>query len=305
MGLFSKRETVTQNMAYLALMAAINVIFVLLTAIFQPLMFIMIFVLPLTSTVVTLFCKKRFFPIYLVVTVGLCLLITSWASIFDTFFYVLPSMISGFIFGVLIEKRVGAIYIIAISTVVQYALTILTFFTLNAILTDINFIDVLLKMLGLGNFGFKDYFASIFLFLLAIIQTIITYVVIKYEIVKLGFEINLDIGRKYILNIINLGLFSLAIIMFFVYGPLAYIAIFVNLIFIAYEVGEIILLKSKLLLILIGLSLLTGLLLFIGFNSQITKPLQFTLLSTSFVLISAIYFANYLFRNKTNSTKIE
>ena len=33
MALFKKRETVVQNIAYMAIMAAINVIFVLLTAI--------------------------------------------------------------------------------------------------------------------------------------------------------------------------------------------------------------------------------------------------------------------------------
>ena len=99
MALFKKRETLVQNIAYMAIMAAINVIFVLLTALLPPLMFLMVFVLPLTSAVVTLFCKKRYFPIYFIVTIGLCMLASFGIYIFDTFFYVLPALISGFFFG--------------------------------------------------------------------------------------------------------------------------------------------------------------------------------------------------------------
>ena len=147
MAFFKKRETVVQNIAYMAIMAAINVIFVLLTALLPPLMFLIVFVLPLTSAVVTLFCKKRYFPIYAVATVALCLLTTMGIYIYDTFFYVIPSLITGFVFGLLIEKRVPAIYIIVLSSALQYILSYLTFLVLDLILPDINFIDALLSIL--------------------------------------------------------------------------------------------------------------------------------------------------------------
>lgn len=305
MGLFKKRETVTQNIAYLALMAAINVIFVLLTAIFQPLMFIMIFILPFTSTVVTLFCKKKYFPIYFVVTVALCLLVTSWASIFDTFFYVIPSMISGFSFGLMIEKKVPAIYILSISTVIQYLLTYLTFLALDALLPELSFIDVLLRMFGLAEFIYKDYFIHVFLYLLAIIQTIITYAIIKIEIVKLGFEINLFIEKKYIIFIANLILYALSVAMIFVYGPLMYIFLFINLGLVIFELIDLLLTKNKLMIALSLVSLLVSFIFYIAFNQMIPKPNEIILLSTGMLLISILYFVNYLFVKKTNSTKIE
>lgn len=305
MGLFKKRETVTQNIAYLALMAAINVIFVLLTAIFQPLMFIMIFILPFTSTVVTLFCKKKYFPIYFVVTVALCLLVTSWASIFDTFFYVIPSMISGFSFGLMIEKKVPAIYILSISTVIQYLLTYLTFLALDALLPELSFIDVLLRMFGLAEYIYKDHFIHVFLYLLAIIQTIITYAIIKIEIVKLGFEINLFIEKKYIICIANLILYALSVAMIFVYGPLMYIFLFINLGLVIFELIDLLLTKNKLMIALSLVSLLVSFIFYIAFNQMIPKPNEIILLSTGMLLISILYFVNYLFVKKTNSTKIE
>lgn len=305
MSFFKKRETVTQNIAYLALMAAINVIFVLLTAIFQPLMFIMIFVLPLTSTVVTLFCKKRYFPIYFIVTISLCLLVTSWASIFDTFFYVMPSLISGFIFGLLIEKDVPSIYILSASVVVQYVITYLTFIILNNIVIGINFIDALLVMFGLGEFIFKDYFIHVFLFLLAMIQTIITYVVITSEIGKLGFNINLTMRYEFLMIIVNLVLEILALIMIFVYGPLTYIFMFIDLMFVIYQFISLLMSNKKINIILSIVFVFSGFIFYIAFNQQIPHPLEFAVFLVSFTLISSLYFANYLFIKKTKSTKIE
>ena len=74
--MFKKRETLTQNIAYMGLMAAINVIFVLLTYFVPFLIFVLVFVLPLTSVVVTIFCQKKYLPIYMLATIGLCLITT-------------------------------------------------------------------------------------------------------------------------------------------------------------------------------------------------------------------------------------
>ena len=108
MGIFKKRETLTQNIAFMGIMAAINVVFVLLTT-FVPLLFVLIvFVLPLTSTMVALHCNKKFFPIYAVATIGLCLICTIW-KIDDTLFYVIPSIISGFVFALLAERKLSGL----------------------------------------------------------------------------------------------------------------------------------------------------------------------------------------------------
>ena len=220
MALFKKRETVIQNIAYLGIMAAINIIFVLLTAILPPLMFIIIFVLPLTSAVVTVFCKKRYFPIYFVVTVSLCLLFTSGLYIFDTFFYVVPSLITGFLFGLMLEKNVPSIYMISVTTIAQYAITYLTFITLEAILPEMNFINRLLDIFGLANFVYKELFTHIFLYLLSAIQTIFAYFILKIEVKKLGLAVNEETTLPSLLPLISLALLGLSIAFIFIYNPI-------------------------------------------------------------------------------------
>lgn len=304
MALFNKRETLVQNIAYMALMAAINVIFVLLTAVLPPLMFLIVFILPLTSAIVTLFCKKRYFPIYFVVTVGLCLLTTSAIYIWDTFFYVLPSLITGFVFGALVEKRVPALYIILISTILQYVISFLTFLILDAILPELNFIDALLNIFGLGEFAFKTTFVHIFLYVLSSIQTAFAYFIIRNEIKKLGFEVNLEIKLPILLFGLTLVICAAAVVMIFVYDPLVYVFIAMNLPLLVYQIIDIIFTRSKLNYILGGIALIIGAAIFIGFYNFLPHPNAIILLAPLYVLIGAIYFGNYLFNKETKNDKI-
>lgn len=299
--MFKKRETVIQNIAYLGLMAAVNVIFVLLTAALPPLMFILIFVLPLASTVVTVFCKKKYYPIYFIATVALCLLVSCGLPgyIYDTLFYVIPSLITGFIFGLLIEKHVSGIHVLTSTTLIQYVLTYLTFLCLGLLLPDKNFFDVLLGMFGLQNFQFKEVFAHVFCFLIAGIQILFTYVIIKHEVKKLGIEVNLNDNHKYISNIASIVGVILAVSMYFVYAPLVYVFIFVSLYYFVYQITDLFFKKSKLIYVLVGLILLASIFLFAFLYSYPIKPLSIILLSIPFGLINVVHFTdNCLIKNK-------
>lgn len=295
MQLFQKRETLVQNIAYMAIMAAINVIFVLLTAILPPLMFLIIFVLPLTSTVVTLFCKKRYFPIYFVVTIGLCLLTTSAIYIFDTFFYVLPSMITGFIFGLLIEKRVPAIYIISISSIVQYVITYLTFIILGALVTNMNFIDALLNIFGLANFQFKEVFAHVFLYFLSVAQTAFTYAFLKGEVKKLGFEFNLEIKLYYLLPIFTVLSLALSVSLMYVYPPLSFIFILISFPLVIYQMIFLLFEKRNFIYVLLVVFILIGGLLFALCYPLVPRPMSIVLLSPYLFMNTSLYFLYNLF----------
>lgn len=297
--MFKKRETPIQNIAYLALMAAINVIFVLLTALFPPLMFILVFILPLASTVVAVFCKKRYFPIYFIVTIGLCLLVSFGIYIYDTFFYVIPSLITGFIFGILIEKKVSGIHILTSTTIIQYLLTYLTFIILNAVVTGVNFFDVVLGIFGLQNFQFKEVFTHVFCFLLAGIQMLFTYILIKYEVKKLGIEVNLNDDKSYISNFASIVAIILSVAMYFVYAPLVYVCMFIALYYFVYQIILLLLEKKKLYFILIGAIILLSAFLFAFLYSYPIKPLSIILLSIPFGLINVVHFTdNCLIKNK-------
>ena len=301
--MFKKRETLIQNMAYMALMAGINVIFVLLSALFPPLMFLMIFLLTLANAVVTIFCKKKYYPIYFIVTVGLCLLTTFGIYIYDTFFYVIPSLITGFVFGLLIEKRWPAIHILTITNIIQYSLMLLTFLILDKVLVGVKFTDTLLAIFGLQNFAFKEVFIHVFAFLIASIQNLFTYFIIKMEVKKLGITVNLNDDRplyKYIAIFVSI---TLAIITYFYYAPLCFAFIFIALFYGLYEIGEILINKKLVPIIILGATLIISIFLFAFLYQYTTRPLSIVLLSIPLGLINIVSIVNNTLLKRANSLK--
>lgn len=215
MELLKKRETVIQNIAFMAIMAAINAVFVLLSNLLPVLLFILVFVLPLTSTLVTIYCNKRYFPIYFIVTLAICFAVSIGFNIFDTFIYVLPSLITGFIFGFSFEKKVPAIYTIIGATAIQYGLTVLTFYLLSLIVGNLGLTNAIITSFGLGDFKYKASFIQVFLFIIAEIQIVLSYIVIKYQVNRMGIDVNLESKHHYILYIIEIIFAGLATLSYF------------------------------------------------------------------------------------------
>jgi len=291
--MFKKRETPIQNIAYLALMSAINVIFVLMSSLLPPLMFVLVFILPLTNTVVTLFCKKRYYPIFFIVTVGLCLLTTFSISMFDTFLYVIPSMVTGFIFGILIEKNIPSIHSLVLTTAIQYIFVVLTFYIINLIVPQQNFIDAFLSMFGLQNFKFKEVFIHVFCFLLASIQNLISYIVIKYEIPKLGYQFNHTIKFHFIEQIVIFVSLILGVVTYFIYPPLVYIFVFIPLYYFISQIMEICISKNITLIIIEGAIILLSIFSFALLYSFPVKPLSIILLYIPIGLTNLVHISKY------------
>ena len=201
MTFLKKRETPVQNIAYIAIMAAVNVVFVTISCALPILFVLLVFLLPLTSVIVTIYCKKYYVPIYAIATLALCFGVSAGFSIFDTFIYVLPSLLTGIAFGLMIEKRVPAIYMIVSISILQYLLISLTFLAINNLIVQINFFNSIYSMIGLQNFPYKGVLTDILTFIIAEIQVAITYTLVKYEMKRADIEINLECKNRFILYI--------------------------------------------------------------------------------------------------------
>lgn len=303
MKLFSKRETLTQNIAYMALMAAINVSFVLLTTLVPFLFFIIVFLLPLTSTVVILFCKKRYFPIYAFATVGLCMIVTMW-NISDTIFYVIPSIFSGLIFGIIVDKKIHTSWLILIASIVQTLISFLMI-PLTKLIVGINIVDTFLSVFSLSEFIYKDYLVPPFILFLSLGQITISYMIIKDEIKKMGIEINqsfskLDVLLSMIVFIVLIGLiillvFTLPSVTYLILGLMIYIGL--NLVFyygirLKY-VGVAAIFAGIFIFILV----------FAALYQHVETPFQLLLISLFFIIETTILFITNLIKNQIQKSR--
>jgi hypothetical protein len=209
MGIFQKRETLVQNIAFLAIMAAINVVLLLLATLLPYLLLFLTLILPFVSLLVTIYCKKRYYPMYLLATIGLSFLV-SFDAISNILFYILPGILSGFVFGYCLEREIPSNYSILYSALVYVMCSYLSLVLCNALLGE-SVEEVYFRLLNLDLFPLKSYLIAPFIFAIAIIQSSLSYLVIQREIGKLGLEekeISDDFELLYLLAFILLTLLS-------------------------------------------------------------------------------------------------
>lgn len=304
MTLFRKRETPIQNIAYMSIMSAINVIFVLLSNVLPILLFLLVFILPLTSTIVTIYCKKRYYPIYFIVTFSLCFLVAYGFSIFDNLIYVLPALITGFIFGICFEYKLPSMLSIVINTLVEFILSILTFYVIGKILTNLNMMDTLITAFGLQHFPYKVAFSLIFLFIIAQIQIVLSYVFIKSELHRLGLDVNLNCQYSFLLNLYTIGCCLLAVLSYFYFKNWTLVLVLMPLVIYIYQLINLVLNRDFIVLAILGVIHLAFIFIFAFLYEKVDTPNQAILIYTLFGPVTIIDFLNnYCFHKKLNNIK--
>ncbi len=178
----------THQLVLTALMAGINVIFALLSSFFFPAsLFIMLF-LPLASIIVALNVDLRLYPVYIIATLGLSLLVNF--SHFDTtLFFLLPILLSGLTFGLLIKNNLPDVVLLLVVSVVNLATLFLTIPFINLIY-EIDFMSLFASLIGFNNVSFGTFILPAILALLAFMQTLITLFVISQDAPLFRIKIN-------------------------------------------------------------------------------------------------------------------
>ena len=299
MGLFKKRESIIQNMAYMGIMAAINVIFVLFTYFIPFLLFLLIFLLPLCSAIISYYCKKIYFPIYFLVVTAICLVIDPS----DTLFYVIPSLITGFIFGAFISIKLKPIFIVVIATVIQFGISLATLPLVNA-LTNRDVINDIARIFNLGDYAYLNYLKLSSVFFIALVQIVITYMVMQSELSKLGLEFNEAKNKECVIDVLTLSSIAFLVMFAFIYPPLSFIFLFLAIVFSFDRLTFLDLKYFKVYLIELGVIILGSIFFIAGLYSLIQKPLGLLLLGIIPLLLSITCIINKCLLSKRNKGTI-
>ena len=299
MRLLKKRETIIENIAYMGIMASINIIFVVLTYFVPFLLFVLVFILPLCSAIISYYCKKVYFPIYLVVVSAVCLLI----DMSDTIFYVIPSLITGFFFGLLIDKKIPSIFIIVAITVVQFGLSMASI-PLIQLITKRNIVDDMAAIFKLSEFEYLGYVKYTFIYFIAFVQTILSFIVMHSELNKFGIAFIDKTKRVYLLDIATLVCVGLSVLFGFLIPEFSFIPLLTSLMFM---VGRLMLLNYcyyKLYLIELGIIFFGSIFFVALIYSKLTVPLGLLTFGVFPTLISFACLINNCLLSKRNKDTI-
>ena len=296
---FKKQETIVQNIAYMGIMAAINVVFVIMTYFIPFLLFVLVFVLPLCSAIISYYCKKIYFPIYFVVVVAICLVI----DLSDTIFYVIPSLITGFFFGLCIEKRIPSIFTISIVSIFQFGISLASI-PLIELITNRNIVDDMVSMFKLTDYVYINYVKYTFIFFISFVQTMLTYLVMRSELVKLGMNFNIIVEKTIVLDVVNIASIGVSILMAFLVPEISYIFLLFALILTFYRILSFDFKNNRICIIELGIIVLITIFFVAILYNSIIKPLGLLLFGIFPVLISIAYIINICLLSKRNKDTI-
>lgn len=296
MALLKKKTSLVHHITYMGIMAAINLLFIVLATYLPFLMFIPIIFLPFASAIVSYYCLKRYYPIYAIATIGLCLIF----NINDTIFYVVPAIIAGFFIGYLLTKRVNPFWLILTSTVIESALTF-AFIPLINVISNVDIVQTFISAFKLDSFAYKTELTYLFIFFISLIQCGLTHFVLLSDAKKIGIEIN-TVVNSYAPYIIGL---EISLILMFVislfYLPLALIFLAISLYFSIFLLIDILVSKKTIIYVSLVVLFLVAFFSFAIFYTKVIAPFGILLMGLfPFVTLLISFINNYLLKGKSN-----
>ena len=290
MKLIYERKTLGKSIPLMALMAAINIIVAELAGLSPIVSIFLILVLPLTSAVVELCCKDRYFPIYGIATFGLSLALTFW-NLETTIFYVFPSIVTGYIFGFMAKHKIPAVWSIFTAILAQTAISF-------ALIPFINFVfqvDMVMTFkvaFGVENMAYVDVVVPVFIFLISLIQCSLSQLIVTQELQRFGLTIETKLAFDNIAYCFGLLIGLLIIPFYFISLEFAYFCLAISIYFACYALTMVFVNKRYLWLIPTGVILFITILLFALLQSHLKEASQFLLfgiLSACICLISLLF----------------
>ena len=270
----------------MAFFVAINVVCSFLTTVLPLISIILIIFLPLTSAIVEVMCKDRWFPIYAVATIGLSIVV-SLSSIDFTIFYIVPSIFTGYIFGLFSKRNLPSMFAIFLAAIVQTLLSF-AFIPLLQLITGSNLIDVFVKILRISDRFWFDSVILLLFFMVALIQVILSYIVVQNELSKFGQKSESKYNQERIAGFTTIGSAVLSAIFSIFYMPLCYLFIGIAYYFAVFVVIFQVRVKNKFCLIIDGVTLLIGVIFYAALNQFIKDEVEFALFAITPGLISIV-----------------
>lgn len=231
MKLFKQKETFTENIAFMGIMAGVNLVICLLSAGFPFVSIILGLVLPLVSTLVEVYCKDKYYIIYAVSTFALSLVATLW-NFSITVFYLLPSLVTGFIFGYISKKKYPAIWNVLLASICHATISIVTLPVIN-ILFGIDLIEAFKVFLKLDASQLVDIIVPMAILAISMMQVALAYFLTINELRKLGVE-DQEPKTDLAMHIVSFIAALLIIPMYFLSLRVAYVLLAISLYFMVY-----------------------------------------------------------------------
>lgn len=296
-----EKQTLIQNLSFMALMAAINTVFSLVALFFPLASLLLTIALPMATVLVVLTCKLKYFPIYAVATLALSLLVTL-DGMETTLFYLLPALIAGFAFGFLMKKKVFVGFIVLGVAFIQLGISYGSILLIRG-LFETDMVAFFSRLLSIDQSPFASVIMPSFFFVIALAQTAFSFIVIHSEIQKFGYDIDTEIRHPIIFPLIALGT-ALLITVFSLFAPdVAYLLFAVCLYFSIFSFFSWWPFRTQKWLIFVGVLELLTLFIFAALFDSVSAPLNLLLVGLFFLPADILTLVTFYFKKPLKTIK--
>jgi hypothetical protein len=290
--IFKKRETIVGNLTFLGIMSALNLVLMTICEFIPFVSIIGFIILPLASTIAFLFCKIRYFPIYVVATIALSFLIT-FDSFETTLFTLIPNLVTGVAFGALIRLQLPRAFILIIPSIINLALTYFMNMIADAIF-DANLLqDVFPKILGIDSSPYASMVVLTLFYMVSLASCSFIYLIMREELPKFNtFQTNTSYPY-FLPGVLSIFFFGLSVLFAFVYPLFTYVSFILGAYFTILLIVDMALWENKLYLIGLGVALLV----YIFANALIYAyvPTPFTPILMMIFFILTCFYINFCY----------
>ena len=297
MKLFRRRETLIENITFMAIASALVGLFALAGSFSIIASLVLMLVIPLLSSLVAYICKWRYLPLYLVASVIVSFLL-SFASFQNEILFVIPSILVGLAYGMLERSKLDTSIALFVCALIEFGLFYLSIAIIKGIY-EIDMVAFLLQMVGRGIDGVSEIIFPTFVFAYAFAQTAIMH--LFHEIVFSRFKEERKFER-FSNWVWTIGATSsiLSFAFAFIYAPLAYIFFAISLYWSAFALVPVFQKPSKIpMVLLVGSIFLTVIISAILYRAM---PKYTGIIAYGFFMLFAclVSFLNHLLLRKKN-----
>lgn len=186
--IFRKREKPIQNITLIALIIALQASFSLITTFIPDLIVIpllIILLIPLTSVIVPLYCQKNYLIVYLISSIAINLAVSS-INLTNTIFYMIPSILIGFFYGLFLKLKFPTSLNIFGLSLITLVLWIISLYIIKG-MYGIDMQETLLKIIGKNTTAGKNIFL-LFGYFFSLAQLTLIHLFIMCQSKYLGIE---------------------------------------------------------------------------------------------------------------------
>ena len=194
-------------LTFSSIMSALSVVFSVVAYLIGDIGLFLILILPLCSSLVSVSVKFKYALIYIVSTLLISLIDFQLAL-----FIILPCLISGLIFGRLIRVYLQGHFIILINALVLLIMQFASTYLINFIY-EIDLVQSISSLLLLKETTFKEAYL-LFLFMISLIQSSLSFMIISSELKKLDLEFNEKKDRFILTLSLEISMMILTLILF-------------------------------------------------------------------------------------------